>query len=215
MKLVEASSIESTLRNYLEGKGYSLSPHKKRGETGTDVIAIKDNGKIFVEIIGFQSVPSIRSREFFECFFRAISRDQFLKTGDRLVMALPSRFANGMGRRKSQYGVAWEKIGKTFPYLEIWYVDVENQQVKEHGWINCEVRPEPQRKNTRVRRIWNPRRGTIGALVKELILSNRSFLETRSEVLSKFPDSKFNKDHFRWYKNHSKKLGAFIPEKDR
>jgi hypothetical protein len=90
-----------------------LSDTKKRGETGCDLIATRESESLFIEIIGFHSVPPIRSREFYELFFRTISRD----TGgqnNRLVMALPARFAIGMRRRKQQSGLAWNKSAKPF-----------------------------------------------------------------------------------------------------
>jgi hypothetical protein len=52
-------------------------------------------------------------------------------------MALPALFAIGMARRKQQYGVAWNKIGISFPNLEIWYVDTVTDHVKEYTWSDC------------------------------------------------------------------------------
>ena len=121
---------------YLRSRGYTVTCADPRpGTTDSDIVARKGKESLFVEVIGFQVVPSIRSREFYECFFRAISRDRDLPD-QRLIMALPARFANGMGQRQRQYPKAWKKIGEAFPNLEIWYVDTEAATVIERSWLN-------------------------------------------------------------------------------
>jgi len=132
-KLVEAADVEHVIREYLKEKGYSLSSPKDYGQTGVDITAKKDKSICFVEIIGFQSHPPTRSREFFEAFFRVISRDRD-NPCDTLVLALPKRFKDGMRQRKLQYSVAWGKLGNAFPNLKLWYVDIENKKVQEYLW---------------------------------------------------------------------------------
>ena len=134
-KLVEAGDVEQVIRGHLEGKGYILSPPKKRGQTGADIIAKHGRSTCFVEVIGFQSHPPTRSREFYEAFFRAISRDRD-NLDDVLALGLPRRFKDGMRQRKQQYPVAWEKLGKAFPNLRLWYVDVEQNTIEEYPWSN-------------------------------------------------------------------------------
>jgi hypothetical protein len=133
-KIVEAAAVEKVIRRYLEVKGYTLSPPKKRGQTGPDIVARHDRSTYFVEVIGFQEVPPIRSREFYEAFFRVISRDRDNLADDILVLGLPKRFKDGMRQRKQQYPKAWEKLGKTFPNLWLWYVDIELDTVEEYLW---------------------------------------------------------------------------------
>jgi len=135
-KTVEAKAVEKVIRKYLEGKGCSLSSPKKHGQTGPDIVARHDETTYFMEIIGFQEVAPIRSREFYEAFFRIISRDRDNPTDDVLVLGLPKRFKNGMRQRKQQYPMAWEKLGKTFPNLWIWYVDTYLNTVEEYPWAN-------------------------------------------------------------------------------
>ncbi|MCL0057581.1 hypothetical protein M1N05_00730 [Dehalococcoidales bacterium] len=134
-KLVKAKDVEQVVRRYLEGKGCTLSPPKKYGQTGTDITAKCGKSTWFVEVIGFQSHPPTRSREFYEAFFRVISRDRN-NPDDALVLALPKRFKNGIRQRKQQYPVAWEKLGKAFPNLRLWYVDIEKNIVEEYPWSN-------------------------------------------------------------------------------
>jgi len=135
VKLVEAADIERVIRRYLEESGYSLSSPRKYGQTGVDVAAQRGRSTCFVEIIGFQSHPPTRSREFYEAFFRVISRDRN-NPHDILVLALPKRFKDGMRQRKQHYSVAWDKLGKAFPNLRLWYVDTEKDAVEEYQWAN-------------------------------------------------------------------------------
>lgn len=61
-KSVEARDVDQVIRRYLESKGYELSSPKERGETGPDIVARHGKSTLFVEVIGFQEVPPIRSR---------------------------------------------------------------------------------------------------------------------------------------------------------
>ena len=132
---VTGEKVESVLRKLLPQKGYKLLNNpRKSGETGADVIAQKGDIQVFIECIGFQDVPPQRSKQFYEVFFRAISR---LKNGaGKCVIALPVRFKNGMNQRAEHYGEAWKRIDDAFPELEMWLIDVENNVYEEYKW-NC------------------------------------------------------------------------------
>lgn len=134
-KLVEAADVERVVRKYLGKSGHSLSSPKKYGQTGVDIIATHEKHTCFVEIIGFQSHAPTRSREFYEAFFRIISRDRN-NPHDILVLALPKRFKNGMRQREQHYPIAWDKLGKAFPNLKLWYVDTEKGSIEEYQWAN-------------------------------------------------------------------------------
>jgi hypothetical protein len=134
-KLIEARDVEHVIRRHFPSESFKLSAPKKLGETGPDIEATSEGSTYFVEVIGFQEHPPIRSREFYECFFRVISRDRN-NPEDILVMALPIRFKNGMRQRVKQYSVAWEKLGQAFPNLEVWYVDTEPGKVEKYPWSN-------------------------------------------------------------------------------
>ena len=123
---VTGKEVESVLRELLNRERYEIrNPRRKLGETGADIIVRKGTVDIYIECIGFQDHPPVRSKQFYEAFFRAISR---LKDGAHLyVMALPVRFGQGMGQRAHHYGEAWKRIGEAFPELEIWLVDVEKK----------------------------------------------------------------------------------------
>ncbi len=131
--------MDSVLREVLPEQGYKVkNPPRKKGETGADIIAEKDGVTVAIECIGFQDVPPLRSKQFFEIFFRAVSR---LKDGaQRCVMALPARFGRGLSMRARHYGEAWKRIGEAFPELEIWLVDVRKKDYKVHKWNDW---PEP------------------------------------------------------------------------
>jgi len=130
---VTGKEVESVIRELLHRERYEIrNPRRKIGETGADIIARKGTVDIYIECIGFQDHPPVRSKQFYEAFFRAISR---LKNGaHRCVMALPLRFGRGMEARARQYGVAWERIGEAFPELEVWLVDVRKKRYEVHKW---------------------------------------------------------------------------------
>jgi len=130
---VTGKKVEAVLRELLPQQGYDVrNTPRSYGETGADIIARKGRVKVYIECIGFQNHAPTRSKQFYEAFFRAISR---LKNGARrCVMALPARFGRGMARRARQYGVAWKRIGKAFPELEVWLVDVRKKTYEVHKW---------------------------------------------------------------------------------
>ena len=130
---VTGEQVESILRELLLQRGYELlNKPRTQGETGADIIAKENNIVVFIECIGFQKVPPLRSKQFYEVFFRAISR---LKNGaKKCVLALPVRFKNGMNQRAEQYGEAWKRIGDAFPELEIWFVNVIEKAFEEYKW---------------------------------------------------------------------------------
>ena len=67
-------SAELCLRSVLESEGYELSPERKHGETGVDVIACNTVDTYYIEVIGYKSSGPARAKDFYESFFRAISR---------------------------------------------------------------------------------------------------------------------------------------------
>jgi hypothetical protein len=112
---------EIALRRFLVSASYSLTEPRSHGETGVDLIATKAGQSIHIEIIGYSEKPPKRARDFFEAFFRAVSR---LKDGaSECVIALPKEYSRGLRQRASHYGIAWKRIGDAFPELSIWLID--------------------------------------------------------------------------------------------
>jgi hypothetical protein len=131
--LVRSSDIEKYLRNRLETDGYVLiNKPRRNGETGPDIIAEKPGENIHIEVISFESSPPARSLDFFQAFFRAISRIELGAT--RCVIATSLRFENGLPTRVNQYKTGWARIGKVFPELEIWLVDCDRKECKQTKW---------------------------------------------------------------------------------
>ncbi len=130
---ITGKQVESVLRDLLPLQGYKLqNPPRECGETGADIIAKKGRMLVSIECIGFQEHPPTRSKQFYEVFFRAISR---LKEGsDKCIIALPERFKRGMNARSRQYGKAWRRIGDAFPELEIWFVATGKNTYEAHKW---------------------------------------------------------------------------------
>ena len=130
--VITGSTTERTLRSLLKGEGYRLTKTRANGETGVDILAARGNRQIHIEVVGFKSSAPARSRDFMQVFFRAVSR---IKDGaSRCVIALPSRWGNGLPQRAKQYGVAWRRIGQTFPELEIWLIDSATRTLLQTSW---------------------------------------------------------------------------------
>ena len=91
---VLSSHIEDCLRSLLSGEGFSLNPRRAHGETGVDIIASKDNHSHYIEVIGYKGSPPARAKDFYEGFFRTVSR---LNDGARsCVLALSQRAKVGL-----------------------------------------------------------------------------------------------------------------------
>ena len=95
---VSNTETEKALRRCLVAQGYSISQERRNGETGVDVLAERGDERLFIEVIGHSSSPPKRSRDFFESFFRVISR---LKDGaETCVIALPKLAKQGLPQRR-------------------------------------------------------------------------------------------------------------------
>lgn len=130
--LVTSAAVEECLRLCLSREGYVLNRERVCGETGVDIEASKGREVITIEAISFKSSPSARAKDFFESFFRAVSR---LNSGaTRCVIAVPTRFSQGLPARANQHHVAWSRIAQAFPELEIWLVDTEKQSYTPTKW---------------------------------------------------------------------------------
>ena len=129
---VSNEDTEVCLRELLRKEGYALSRRRVHGETGVDVLATKDGEESHIEVIGYKSSPPARAKDFYESFFRAVSR---LNDGaTHCVIALPAQFGRGLHTRAAQHREAWKRIGHAFPELEIWLVDVENTKYQGTAW---------------------------------------------------------------------------------
>ena len=132
--LIKNIDTENCLRELLRNEGYNLSPTKKAGELGTDIIATKNNEKWYIEVIGYKKSGPACSKDFFEVFFRAISRLNH-KNCRHCVIAMPNKSRNGLPLRTKIYKVSWKRIANTFPKLEIWLVDTENKKYFKTTWL--------------------------------------------------------------------------------
>lgn len=130
--IVTSREVEVAVRRMLTERGYELSLIREHGETGADIIARKGDNVVHIEAIAFKSSPAARAKDFYESFFRAVSRLSSVNTS--CVIALPSRFGVGLHRRAKTIGTSWQRIGMAFPELEIWLVDAENGSIKQTSW---------------------------------------------------------------------------------
>lgn len=130
--IVKNSAAEKCLREILEREGYVLSPELGPGQTGVDIVAERNGSQIHIEVIGHKSSGPARAKDFYEVFFRAVSR---LKDGaTECVIALPDLAVRGLPARARQYGVAWYRIGDAFPELQIWLVDIDAKKYEKTTW---------------------------------------------------------------------------------
>jgi hypothetical protein len=131
-RVVKSEDVEKSLRERLEGEGYTLSKQRNWGETGVDILATDDRETFHIEVIGYKSSGPARAKDFYEVFFRAVSR--LNDDASHCVIALPKQFEIGLPQRAKQHGIAWKRIGDTFSELEIWLIDVENKTYKKTEW---------------------------------------------------------------------------------
>lgn len=129
---VSSSTTEEVLRQWLEDNRYLLNAPRGHGETGVDIHAVRGKERLHIEVIGYKKSGPARAKDFFEVFFRAVSR---LNDGaKKCVIALPREFSRGLPQRVKQHSEAWERIGDAFPELLIWLVDTEASSVSKTRW---------------------------------------------------------------------------------
>ena len=138
--IVTSTAIEESLRKRLVSKGYVLNRVRDFGETGVDIEARRGTETIAIEVIGYKSSGPARAKDFYEAFFRAVSRLDDRAT--QCVIALPFRFRVGLPARAKQHSIAWKRIGTAFPELQIWLVDPAKEECYESSeW--CSWLPQP------------------------------------------------------------------------
>jgi hypothetical protein len=133
-ELITKIEIENFLRELLKSKGYKLSSKKGLGKLGPDIKATRGKKDWYIEIIGFDQSGPERVEEFYNAFFRSVSR---LNNRDckHIVIAMPEESRKSLPIRAKIYEVAWKRIAKVFPELEIWLVDIVNQKYQKTSWI--------------------------------------------------------------------------------
>lgn len=131
---VANEAVVDALRIALQQQGYKVSPKRPFGAQGADVIAEKDDEKVVAEVIGYKSAGPARRSDFAVAFWAASGRVGDYP-GAKVAIAMPSQFGRGLGARLDSRRAAWERIGKAFPELEIWLVDVLNKDYKRYPWM--------------------------------------------------------------------------------
>jgi len=129
---VKNQDVERSLRERLEAEGCILSKPRDHGETGVDILATKDGEAFHIEVIGYKSTGPARAKDFYQVFFRAVSR--LNDDATHCIIALPQQFKEGLPQRAKQHRIAWKRIGDVFPELEIWLIDVEHKTYKKTEW---------------------------------------------------------------------------------
>jgi hypothetical protein len=122
------------LRELLEKEGYKLSSKKGLGKLGPDIKATRDDKTWYIEVIGFEGSGIERVNDFYQAFFRAVSR---LNNKDcrHIIIAIPEKSRKILPKRAKIYKVAWKRIGEIFPELEIWLVDTIDKKYQRTSWL--------------------------------------------------------------------------------
>ncbi len=133
---ITTSNIETEnyLRELLQKEGYKLSSKTGLGKLGPDIKAAKDNEDLYIEIIGSAESSLERVNDFYEAFFQTISRLNNIDC-KHCIIAMPESSRKMLPIRAKIYKVAWERIAKAFPELEIWLVDIENKKYQRTSWM--------------------------------------------------------------------------------
>jgi hypothetical protein len=129
------TEIESCLRELLIEEGYKLNSKKGLAKLGPDIKAAIGDENWYIEVIGYTESGIERVGDFYEAFFRAISR---LNNKDckHCIIAIPFITKKILPIRAKIYKVAWERIANVFPELELWLVDMENKKYQKTSWIS-------------------------------------------------------------------------------
>lgn len=129
---VSNSAVEYCLRTLLISEGYSLSKKRTHGQTGVDIVAIKGSDVFHIECIGYKKSGPSRAKDFYESFFRCVSR---LNDGaSHCVIALSRQAEVGLPARAKQHSVAWLRLANVFPELQIWLVDTVSSAYRKTTW---------------------------------------------------------------------------------
>ena len=129
---VKNEDVEQSLRSALAAEGFTMNLKRGYGETGVDILATRHGERYHIEVIGYKKSPPARAKDFYESFFRAVSR---LNEGaEHCVIALAKSAEVGLPARAKQRHVAWLRIADTFPELEIWLVDTAREQYQRRTW---------------------------------------------------------------------------------
>ena len=129
---VKNEDVEQSLRSALAAEGFTMNPKLGYGETGVDILATRHDERYHIEVIGYKKSPPARAKDFYESFFRAVSR---LNDGaTHCVIALADLAEAGLPARAKQHRVAWLRIADAFPELEIWLVDTVSKRYQRRTW---------------------------------------------------------------------------------
>ena len=136
IKYSKITKIETVncLRKLLISEGYKLRNKSGLFKLGPDIKATKDNENWYIEVAGFEESNLERVEDFYKVFFRSISRLNN-KDCNHCIVAIPESLRKFLYIRARIYKVAWERIAKAFPELEIWIVDINNKKYQRTSWI--------------------------------------------------------------------------------
>ncbi|OPL17547.1 MAG: hypothetical protein AVO38_00775 [delta proteobacterium ML8_D] len=125
--------IENCLRELLREEGYTLDNRDFLSKLSSDIKATKDNESWYIEVLGYGTSGRKRVEDFYRAFFQSVSRLNNEDCG-HIVIAMAESSRKILHIRAKVYEIAWERIAKVFPELEIWLVDVERKKYQRTSW---------------------------------------------------------------------------------
>lgn len=122
---LEAAWVEQVARETLEA-------WTRPGTEDVAWILTRGNETYHIESVGYKAQGPARAKDFYEGFFRAVSR---LNDGaTHCVLALSHRAETGLPARAKQHRGAWLRIADALPELGIWLVDTKARAYKRTTW---------------------------------------------------------------------------------
>ena len=95
-------------------------------------MARKGETAYYIEVIGYKETGPARAKDFYEGFFRVVSR--LNDEAKHLVLALSHKSETGLPARAKQHRVAWKRLAEAFPELEIWIINTDKGTYKKTSW---------------------------------------------------------------------------------
>ncbi len=122
----------TVLCRLLEAEGYGLKAIAKAGQPGPDIVAVRGDEEVAVEVIGLKGNLANRANAFYKAFFQTLTR---IGDGARgVAIAVPVEAEPGLRTRARDRKSAWQRLGSAFPEVYVWFVDTKNAGYRRVKW---------------------------------------------------------------------------------
>ena len=128
------SEMENVLRDLLKDEGYKLTKRTGLEKLSSDIKVSLDDGGLYIEIIENEEPGVKKNIDFYQAFFKALSRLNN-KNCKHIIIAMLESSRKNLPIRAKIHKVAWKRIAEAFTELEIWLVDTVNKKYQKTSWI--------------------------------------------------------------------------------